>query len=323
MKSVVSTGVFLIALTGLAQASDLNVRVLSNGLSSTAAGPGATLTYTIQGELSDNASAGLALFSLDLAYTGGPLSQAGTPTLFPMKNFAAPLGFANPAGYGGTPTITGTLRQIGGGQNTIRNTVAPAPNGNVIVDVAQLGSPVVLDAGQISMPYQVGTYYLTPSNVQANVLRAGQGVNPAFWTVDPAGAGTANALTVTVVAVRATRSTVSPSAGESVNYSISAGPGSAGRAYKMVGSWSGTTPGTPLFGSFTLPLNRDRYLEYSTNFPNSPILQNSQGVLDANGRAVVTFTPTAPFEGLTVHHAFYLVGPTNFVSEAEPVLVVH
>ena len=37
----------------------------------------------------------------------------------------------------------------------------------------------------------------------------------------------------------------------------------------------------------------------------------------------MTFHPNGRFEGLTVNHAFYLTGPTDFVSEAEAVLVVH
>lgn len=322
MKSVLSIALLLAVCSASAHATDLNVRVLSNGQPSAGAAPGQAVTYTINGELSDNASAGLALFALDLSFSGGPLAQAGTPTLFPMKNFASPLGMTNPAGYGGTVALSGLL-QIGGAQNTIRNTIAPSPTGNVIIDVAQLGSPVVLDSGTLTAPYQVGTYTLVPSNVIANVLLPGQGTNPPFWKVEPAGAGVASPLTLTVVAMRPTRTTVSPSQGQTVNYSISAGPANAGRTYKAVGCWSGTAPGTLLPGGKTLPLNKDRYLEYSTALPNSPILQNSQGTLDAAGRAVFTFAPTAAFEGLTVHHAFYLLGPIDFVSEAEPVLVVH
>jgi hypothetical protein len=48
------------------------------------------------------------------------------------------------------------------------------------------------------------------------------------------------------------------------------------------------------------------------------------GVLDASGRATVTFTPIHRFEGHTVYHAFYLLGAgTGFVSEAAPIQVIH
>lgn len=321
MNRVWLTGVVLASWIASAQASDLNVRVQSNGGPLARVAPGATVLYTIDGELSDNASAGLALFSVDLSFTGGPLIPAGVPTAAPMDAFNTPKGFVNPAGFGGTP-IGGILRQIGGGQNTIKNTLPGPPNGTVILNVAQAGSPVTLAAGTVTAPYVVGTYSLVPSNVLANVIQAGQGANPPFWKVDPAGNGAALPLTIDVKAVRPTRTTVSPSNSETVNLVISAGPANAGRTYKMVGCWSGTAPGLPLPGGLTLPLNNDRYLEYTTAFVNGPILQNSQGVLDANGRAVVTFRPTSRFVGLTVSHAFYLLGPTNFVSEAESVLVV-
>jgi hypothetical protein len=322
MKSVWLTGVVLSTWLGAAQATDLNVRALAYGGTVANVAPGAAVTYTLEGELSNNASAGLALFAVDLSFTGGPLIPVGVPVSAPMNNFNTPKGFVNPTGFGGT-LIGGILREIGGGQNTINNTFSPTPNGTVILNLAQPGSPLTLASGQLTAPYVCGSYTLTPFNVQANVIDAGQGATPAFWKVSDGSAGTASALTVNVQALRPDRSTVSPSASQMVRLNISAGPANAGRQYQMVGCWSGTTPGTPLPGGLTLPLNNDRYLEYTTAFVNGPILQNSQGTLDANGRAVVIFRPTNRFEGLTVHHAFYLLGPISFVSEAESVLVVH
>ncbi|MDZ4774748.1 MAG: hypothetical protein SGI72_16610 [Planctomycetota bacterium] len=321
MKSVWLTSVVLSTCIGAAQASDLNVRTQSPWGAVARVAPGATVPFSIEGELSDSASAGLGLFTFDLAFTGGPLIPLGTPTTAPMNNFSAPKGFVNPAGFGGT-LQGGVLRQIGGGQNTIRNTLAATPNGTVILNVAQSGAPVSLAAGQLTAPYITGSYSLAPSNVLATAIQSGQGANPLFWKVDHVGQGAIAPLTVIVQAVRPTRSTVRPANNEQVAIVISAGPANAGRQYQMVGSWSGTTPGVPLPGGLTLPLNNDRYLEYTTAFPNGPILKNSQGVLDADGRAVVTFKPTIRFVGLTVNHAFYLLGPTNFVSEAEAIVVL-
>lgn len=322
MKLVWLTGAVLTALIGVAHASGLNVRVLAgNGTAAITVAPGAPVTYSIQGELGDHASGGLAMFALDLAFTGGALMPTGTPTVFPMKNFAGPLGFTNPAGYGGTRSA-GALLQIGGAQNTIRNTVAAVPNGNVIVDVAQLGAPVTLAAGVVNAPYQVGTFTLSPSNVQSNVLRPGQTGLP-FWTVDPGTSGSASPLQVTVQAMRPSVSVVSASVGQRVTFTIAAGQANAGRSYVVLGSTHGTSPGLTLPGGLVLPLKPDRYLEYTQQFPNSPLLANSSGVLDANGRATVTFHPNSRFEGQTVNHAFYLVGPIDFVSEAEAVQVVH
>lgn len=320
MNRVWFFGIVLSACAVSAQASDLNVRTLSGGGPLARVGPGATVPYVVEGELSDNASAGLALFTFDLAFSGGPLVPTGVPTSAPMDSFNTPKGFVNPAGFGGT-LVGGVLRQVGGGQNTINNTFAPTPNGTVIQNVGQLGSPAILCAGQLTAPYAPGTYTLVPSAVQANVLDT-QSTTPSYWKVLPAGVGSVSPLTVDVRAVRLSRTTVRPSAGESVTIVISAGPANAGRTYKMVGCWSGTAPGVPLPGGMTLPLNNDRYLEYTTAFPNGPILSNSQGTLDANGRGTVTFHPTTRFEGLTISHAFYLVGPTDFVSEPESVLVI-
>lgn len=334
MKSVWLTGVVLSGfLAAAAQASDLNLRVTSNGSPTVGVAPGAVIPYKLTGELSDTSSAGLALFSVDLTFSGGGnagggMPQAITPGALPMSNFAAPLGFTNPLGFGGTPfTAPGGvfgLRQVGGGQNTIRNTISASPTGNVILGIAQNGSPVDLALGTVNAPYQVGTFTLAPTNPLANVIRSGQAANPPFWKVDQAGNGALAPLTITVQAVRPNKTAVSVSNGETCRFLISAGPANAGRSYVMLGSLSGTTPGTALpSSSLTIPLKQDRYFEYTQTTPNGVFLQNSAGVLDANGRATVIFRPNARFEGQTAHHAFYLTGPVNFVSEAQPVLVVH
>lgn len=320
MKSVWLTGAVLTAWMGVAHATDLNVRVrASNGSPTVVVSPGSTVPYGIVGELSDNASGGLAMFALDLSFSGGPLLPASTPTLAPMNRFASPLGFTNPAGYGGTRSA-GALLQIGGAQNTIRNTIAAVPNGSVLVDVAQLGSPVTLAGGSLTAPYQVGTFTLSASNVQANVLRAGQSGLP-FWTVDPANSGIPSSLQVTVQAMRLSQPVVSATSGQRVTMTIAAGPANAGRMYVVLGSTHGTSPGLTLPGGMVLPVAPDRYTQYTQHFPNSPILSNSFGTLDVNGRATVTFHPNGRFAGQTVHHAFYLLGPIDFVSEAESINV--
>ena len=91
---------------------------------------------------------------------------------------------------------------MGGAQNTIRNSLAPFPNGNVVVDVAQLGQALPLVAGHLTAPTAPGTYVLSLSNVVANVIQQGQTGLP-FWRVDKAPPGGTTPLTVIV-------STVSP-----------------------------------------------------------------------------------------------------------------
>jgi hypothetical protein len=233
------------------------------------------------------------------------------------------MGFTNPAGYGGTP-VGGNLLQVGGAQNTIRNTVAASPNGPVLTGVAQQGAPVTLVAGNLHAPYQVGDFTLSAGNLQANVLLSGQTGLP-FWKVEPAGVGLISNLIVRVQAIRASvTSPISVVAGDTASLVISAGPNNAGRHYLMLGSLTGTSPGQALPGGLTLPLANDRYLQYTQHVPNSAILTNSAGVLDASGRATVTFHPIPRFEGHTVYHAFYLTdaGP-GFVSEAASIQVIH
>ena len=303
------------------QATDLHLKVESAGSSSISATPGATVTYAVVGTLGDSLSDGLAMFSLDLALSGGTLAQAAAPTSNPMQNFAGPLGVTNPAGFGGT-VVNGALAQVGGAQNTMNSTFAPVPTGSVLTGVAQPANPAVLVTGTFTAPTQVGTYTLSVGSVFANVLRAGQTGVP-FWKVDPATTGTLTQLTIEVGAISPSLAVVSVTAGQSQVMTIDAGPQNAGRTYWMLGTLSGTSPGTPLPGGLTLPLNNDGYFQFTRMTPNSAFLSNSLGTLDGQGRATVTFTPNRRFIGEAVHHAFMLRGPIDFVSEAEPCTVVN
>ncbi len=177
-------------------ATNLNVRVQSGGSSAVTVPPGATVNWVVVGELSDNLNAGLALFSVDLSWTGGPLAPAASPAALPMSNFNRPAGVTNPAGFGGTP-VGGQLRQVGGAQNTIKNTFAPYPDGTVVTGVAAAGAPVTLASGQLTAPVAPGTYILSPSVLVANVIRQGETGTP-FWHVDRANAGSVQSLVVQV-----------------------------------------------------------------------------------------------------------------------------
>lgn len=191
-----STGAVIFGASASAFATNLNVRVQSGGSSSVTVAPGSTVNWSVVGELSDNLNSGLALFSVDLAWSGGPLTPAANPTSGPMVNFTRPAGLTNPAGFGGT-VVGGQLRQVGGAQNTIKNTFAPFPQGSVATGIAAAGSPVTLASGQLTAPVTPGTYTLTPSGLVANVIRQGETGNP-FWHVDRANAGTVQSLTVQV-----------------------------------------------------------------------------------------------------------------------------
>jgi hypothetical protein len=160
--------------------------------------PGADVTYEVLGVLSDMNNEGLALFAFDLEFDGGPLTPALAPTEAPLNHFATNLGINNPAGFGGTP-ISGRLVQVGGGQNTIKNTVdhAPYPIGDVVTGVGHATETLVV--GTLTAPTQPGDYTLTLTNLIANVIKAGETAEEEFWEVEPAGAGSVEVLLIQVV----------------------------------------------------------------------------------------------------------------------------
>jgi len=193
-------------------AADLNLSVQSGGLNAITVGPGDPVNYEIFGTLStavDNE--GLALFGLNLTFDGGPLSAADIPALpsgvgNEMASFVRNEGITNPdspcppaCGFGGT-IIAGELVQIGGGQNTIKNTAlnAPFPIGGVFTLLGH--TPLVLVSGSLTAPASAGVYHLVipADSVFANVITLGQTGDP-FWATEPAGGGTIDNLTITVV----------------------------------------------------------------------------------------------------------------------------
>lgn len=200
LKRVAGVAAFLLAAAGPVLATNLNLAVQSGGQGTVTVPPGANVPYAVVGVLSDAASDGLAGFSLDLTFTGGPLAMASEPSTPPMLSFDKPAGVTNPAGFGGT-VVAGKLVQVGGAQNTIANVFAPYPNGSVVVDVAQLGQPVTLVAGSLTAPVTPGTYTLSMSAVVANVIQQGQTGLP-FWRVEKALPGTLSPLTVIVSSAR-------------------------------------------------------------------------------------------------------------------------
>ena len=199
-KGLASAAALVLLAAAPAAATNLNLTILSGGQGTVTVTPGANVPYNVMGVLSDAASDGLAGFSVDLSFTGGPLAQATEPSTAPMTSFAKPAGLTNPTGFGGT-VVAGKLVQVGGAQNTIANVFAPYPKGNVVVDVAQLGQAVTLVAGQLTAPVTPGTYTLSMSAVVATVIQQGSTGVP-FWKVDKALPGTLSPLTVIVSSAR-------------------------------------------------------------------------------------------------------------------------
>lgn len=211
MFKAVTGYVAVLALGGSAAlATDLNLTCTINGQSNPTLAPGAVVNYVITGVLSDSANEGLALVGFDLEFDGGALSQAAEPTTLPMTNFARPDGITNPAGFGGT-VIGGKLIQVGGGQNTIKNTPAnaPFPIGSVITDLAQPGSPLQIVSGSLTVPGSGGPYTLAVKNGFANVIKQGE-TGTVFYATEAVGMVTAVDCVITVSSCAASIVDASP-----------------------------------------------------------------------------------------------------------------
>ena len=96
----------------------------------------------------------------------------------------------------------------------------------------------------------------------------------------------------------------------------------AGRPYWMLGSLTGLGAGVPI-GTCKLPLAVDGYTIWTLQYPNTPLLSSSQGLLDANGDATATLTlpPGLPaLVGLTAWHSFLVLdGAAACVQDANAV----
>jgi hypothetical protein len=198
MKKTILTAGTALCLSALATASDITLSIESGGAHIVDAFVGSQVDYKIWAELSDNNNEGLALLCFDLTYTGGALAQANAPTGATQLNFATPLGINNPAGFGGTPT-GGNLVQVGGAQNTIKNTFAAIPTGSVITGVGANGARVLFASGTLDAPASPGSYTLDATQVVANVVRLGETGTGEFWAVDKAGVGGVTGLIINVV----------------------------------------------------------------------------------------------------------------------------
>ncbi|MCP3915145.1 MAG: DUF1028 domain-containing protein [bacterium] len=106
-----------------------------------------------------------------------------------------------------------------------------------------------------------------------------------------------------LTSLHATRWNVSATEGGQVGLILNT---TAQAPYHIYGSYSGTSPGTPI-GGLMLPLNRDRLFELTELNPGHPTLDGFVGTTDANGHAeaAITFRPAAlvPIVGGRVHLA--------------------
>ena len=94
----------------------------------------------------------------------------------------------------------------------------------------------------------------------------------------------------------------------------------AHRNYLMLGSISGTVPGTPLpGGTAILPLNWDPFTNMVLGYLNTPIFDNFLAMLDSEGTGWALFDTLGPItipSGFILHFAYALNNPWDFASNA-------
>ena len=120
--------------------------------------------------------------------------------------------------------------------------------------------------------------------------------------------------------------TFSASAGGSVNFALDAGSAHTGRNYLLVGSLSGTSPGTLLPGGLvTIPLNRDWYTDLIIQNLSWPSFKRFWGTLDGTGAAtaqLVLGPQSSGYVGTIMSYAFATANPWDFASNAVNVEIV-
>jgi hypothetical protein len=120
-------------------------------------------------------------------------------------------------------------------------------------------------------------------------------------------------------------STIPAGTGGSANLTLAAGMCEAFRNYILVGSLSGTSPGTHLPGGMvTLPINWDKFTGLVILLANSPIFTNFLGTLSetGSGEASLNLPPVPDLVGLTMYYAYGLGLPWDFASNYVSVLIV-
>jgi hypothetical protein len=115
------------------------------------------------------------------------------------------------------------------------------------------------------------------------------------------------------------RATFSAAMGGAVGLTLSAGPGHAQRPYFVLGSVTGSDPGTSLPGGLMLPLNWDGFSVLAFGQANDQNFVRFSDTLDGAGWATSTFlVPPGALLGwgnqLSFTYAFVLADPVDFVS---------
>ena len=101
-----------------------------------------------------------------------------------------------------------------------------------------------------------------------------------------------------------------------VDFALFAGKKYQYRDYHMLGSMTGTSPGTPLPGGTVLPLNFDLFTKMTFDMANTPVFVNFRAKLNDKGFSTAQFNTFGPIPiaGANLYFAFTLYNPFDFVS---------
>ena len=109
---------------------------------------------------------------------------------------------------------------------------------------------------------------------------------------------------------------LSIAAGGTQHFTLNAGLVHSGDLYLVLGSLSGTVPGTLVGPGKMLALNNDAYLMFTLLHPNTPPLANTLGTIPplGIGTAALALPPGLPVSlvGLTASHAYLIIETSPF-----------
>ena len=279
-------------------------------------------------------------FDLDLGIAASTIGSGqfvpSDPTISPPHIVTIPtLNATVPSGIPFVPplasvTITGTTAvftsvdattlapasfAVGGGGSFSTPMIVTILSGTAMVTSALFGNQNLPLAGAVSSPQTVsGTI-----SVQANGLRVSVPINLTLPFDDPT-TGLSGTLNLNGTLVANTRplsidvAQVSLGAGGIQNQALAFGSSRAGQAYLVMGSASGTAPGTTLLG-VPVPLNFDGFLLQSIQSANTAPFVNTFGALDGIGSGAAGFAipplPIPVLVGLPLDFAAVSIsGPT-------------
>jgi len=199
------------------------------------------------------------------------------------------------------------LAAIGPGSQTFDVTVTsssvPVPDANVICykdgDVSVIAKTAANGKAILTIaPSSAGTMYVTVTH-------------PEFIPYE-------GSVAVGSAPFMANGSSISANNGGQINFVLNADTVNANRNYIILGTASGTSPGTQLPGGMvTIPINFDYFTKIQLALIGSPAFVNFLGKLDSLGQGKAQFNTdriSSTYVGMVLNFAYALNKPWNYVS---------